>query len=248
MRDRLRRLRFWLVALLVVGLGALASPRVVPLYDGVGFPDEPYRYVAPPPGTRPTAAATSASTTTPVVGGLSVDGLTLNTGETGPQLSLFLPLGALAAADGRLAVAVAPLAPTDQPAAATIDGNVYRVTLTASAGGPVTLTAAASVGLLILRATTARQPGPVVHHRSGPGQPWTALPTERGGQDIYSAHLPGAGEYALAFLAAPAAGAGSGGGGGPPVLVVVLGGVLLVLAVVVLVVRRRSSRSARSGT
>ena len=233
--ERHRAARWWLGAGVLVLLGAMLSPRAVPLFDGVGFPDQPYRFVARPAGSPPTPAPTTAELTTPVLGGTSRAGLTVNTAEQGPQLSVFVPLGSLAASDGSVTVRATPLAPTDPPTGVTVDGNVYRISFTASAGGPVTLTAAGSVGLLVLRATTARQPGPVVEHRGGPGAPWRQLPTTRGGQDIYSARFLGAGDYTLAFLPAT-------GGGGVPVLALVLGPLVLLLAGVVVVVRRRSAR------
>ncbi|MGZ6826540.1 MAG: hypothetical protein ACXVGH_07080, partial [Mycobacteriales bacterium] len=68
----------WLAGLLLVAAGAAASPTVVPVYDGVGTPDAPYRYV----GTSP---APSAAQQTVEVGPTSSAALSLRTGETGPQ-------------------------------------------------------------------------------------------------------------------------------------------------------------------
>jgi hypothetical protein len=91
---------------------------------------------------------------------------------------------------------VAPLAPTRPPADGPIDGNVYGVSMTNPAG-PVTFKSSTST--IVLRATTAKQPGPVIEYRLGPGQKWRLLDTSRTGNDIYGSALPGAGEYALVY-------------------------------------------------
>ena len=228
--------RRWLAGALLVALGAVLSPGAVPVYDGVGQPDEPYRYVAAPEGAKATAAPTGAHATTPVQGGRSTNGLSVATAEKGPQFSLFLPPQAMAAATGPVEVDVTPSAPTDAPAGGVVDGNVYTVTLT-SAGGPVTLTERAAIATVYLRATTAKQPPPSLYRRASPTGPWTALATSRGGTDFYVAAFPGPGQFAVVFGTS----GGSTDGGGPPVLLLVLLGGLVLLVAVVLVVRRRAT-------
>lgn len=223
--------RRWAAGALLIVAGWLASPHAVPIYDGVGNPDEPYRYVAAPAGATKTAGATSASAQSPVRAGSSTNGMSVQTSEVGPQFSLFVPPKALGAAGDRVEVQVVPLAPADQPAPSTIDGNVYAVTLTSDTG-PVTLTKDAALATLYLRATTQRQPGPVMQHRPQPTAPWKALDTSRGGLDVYVSSFVGAGEYALAF---PPGKAASGGG-----LPLVLLGVPVLLVAVVVVVRLRA--------
>ena len=219
-----------------MGLGYVVTPGAVPIYDGVSQPDEPYRYVSPPTGAKSTPAATSAIGRSPVAAGESTSGLTLATSETGPQFSLYLPRFGLKTAGPSVQVKVTPKAPTDQPAGARLDGNVYEVAFVAPTG-PATLTAKAALATLYLRATTSRQPGPVMEHRSGPGQPWKALQTSRGGLDVYVSSLVGAGDYALAFPSRTTS------GGGFPVLPVALGAGVVVLAGVVLVLRRRAPQA-----
>jgi hypothetical protein len=225
--------RRWAAGVLLVTAGWFASPHAVPVYDGVGAPDEPYRYVAPPAGATRTAAATTAVGRSPVKDGRSAIGLSVLTAEMGPQFSLFLPPKGLAATGSTVTVQAVPVAPTDQPSPARIDGNVYAVTLTAPAG-PVTLTDQAALATLAMRATTQKQPPPVMQYRADATSPWRALETARGGLDVYYASFVGAGQYALAF--APAAQAG----GGPPVLPMVLLGVLAVLVVAVVAIRLRA--------
>lgn len=229
--------RRWAAAALLVTAGWLASPQAVPVYDGVGAPDEPYRFVARPAGATATAAATPAVGQSPVASGRSTNGLSIQTAEVGPQFSLYLPPKALAATGGPVQVRAVPQAPTDQPSSGRIDGNVYVVTLTDPAG-PVSLTDQAALATLYLRATTTRQPGPTMQYRPSAAAPWKAVQTSRGGQDVYVASFSGPGQYALAFTAAA-----RGGGGGLPVLPIVLVALFVVLAGVVLVIRLRSRDS-----
>ena len=225
--------RRWLAGALLVGLGFALSPQAVPVYDGIGQPDEPYRFVSPPRNGTTTAEPTSASIATPVAAGRSVNGMSVQTTEVGPQFSLYLPPGALGAAKGPITVTANPEAPTDQPPGARIDGNVYTVAY--DAPGPVTPTEKIAIATVYLRATSAKQPPPTVDYRPAAGQPWQVLKTSRGGTDIYVAAYPGPGQYAVAF-----AGSGDSSGGGPPVLLLALGGLVLLVVIVVVVVRLRA--------
>ena len=87
----------WAAASVLVALGWFVTPQPVPVYDGVGAPDEPYRYVSAPAGVKSTPAPTSAAASTPVSAGASTNGLSLTSAETGPQVALFLPAAALGA-------------------------------------------------------------------------------------------------------------------------------------------------------
>lgn len=224
----MRLSRLLVGAALLVGVGRLLSPDAVPVYDGIGAPDEPYRYVAAPAGATKTADATTARATSPLVKGKSTYGMSLATKEVGPQFSLFVPPMAFAAAGSSVVVTAAPEAPVDQPPGATIDGNVYTVSV--KAGGPVTLTPQAALATLYLRSTTAKQPGPIMQYRAPGATGWTAIKTSRGGQDIYVSAFPGPGSYALAFAHRSVS-----SGGSSPMPYVVIGGVLVLVAVVVVV-------------
>jgi hypothetical protein len=225
--------RRWLAGAALVTVGWLATPQPVPVYDGVSAPDEPYRYVSAPGGATTTAPPTTATATTPVKDGRSVLGLSVATREQGPQFSLYLPPMAMAA-KGTITVTATPSAPTDEPAGATIDGNVYTLQLT-STDGPVTLTEKAAIATLYLRATSAKQPPPVLQYRPAPGSPWQALKTSRGGSDFYVGRFEAPGQFAIAF-----ANATKSKGGGLPVLPIVGVGALVVHVGVVVVVRLRS--------
>jgi hypothetical protein len=227
--------RRWAAAAAVVTLGWLATPNAVPIYDGVGQPDEPYRYVTAPQGYQATSPATSGTVQSPVVDGVNSQGMSAQTMERGPQASLFVPPKGLAAAGGPISVTITPLAATSPPAGAVVDGNLYRLSITSPAG-PVTLTPQAAIATLYLRSTMSVQPGPVMEYRPDASQDWRALKTSRGGQDIYVSTFPGAGEYALAFTKTAA-----GKGSSPLPFVLIGGGVLLVGIVVVIRVRAKAA-------
>ncbi len=220
----------WGAAALIVTVGWLVTPQAVPVYDGIAQPDDPYRYATA------TVSAPAANASTAISNGASTNGLSISTSETGPQAALFLPMGAFAAPAGTVTVTIRPSAPTDQPSDGKLDGNVYTVQAT-DPSGPVTVTSKAALATIYLRATTARQPAPVMEHRAAAGQPWQPLHTSRGGADIYVASFPGTGQYALAFGTSPARSTS-----GLPLLPLVLGGVVVLLGVVVVVIRLRSRR------
>jgi hypothetical protein len=224
---------------LLVGLGWLASPAAGPVYDGVGLPDEPYRYVVAPAGATTTVAATGATAVSPVKDGRNTDGLSVQTGEQGPQFSLFLPQFAMAAKGSTITIRITPEAVTDGPAGTRVDGNGYRVELV-DAAGPVTLTDKAAIATLYLRSTSQRKPQPTMYYRAASTAAWRALPTSAGGFDVRVASFLGAGEYVVARP--PSSGAGASGSS-VPVLPLVLVGILVVLVGVVLVVRLRAGGS-----
>jgi hypothetical protein len=226
--------RRWAVGALLVSLGWLASPSAVPVYDGLGQPDEPYRYVTAPKGATKTVPPEGVTATSPVKDGRNTNGLSVQTAEQGPQVSVFLPQFSLASDGSLITVRITPEAPVGGPAGMEVDGNVYRVELTDPAG-PVTLTERAAVATLYLRATSQEQPQPTMYYRPSPSGEWKALSTTAGGLDVRVASFVGAGDYVVAR--APS----KDDGGGAPVLPLVLVGVLVLLVGVVLVVRLRAS-------
>jgi hypothetical protein len=227
------RLAWWTFAALLVAAGWLVTSHPVTIYDGVGQPDEPYRYVSAPPGSRVTAKPTGGQTTVPVLAGVSGQDVTLLSSENAPQVSAFLPRKGLAASSGMISVSVVPEAPTDQPAVGRIDGNVYLLSIT-NAAGPVSFTANATNALIILRATSALSE-PLIEHRSGPGQKWRAVDTTRFGADRYMGPIPAAGQYALVLRNPPPGASGSGAGSHTTLIVILLGSLILLLSVVLAV-------------
>lgn len=223
--------RRWVAGALLVGVGWLVTPSAVPVYDGVGVPDEPYRFVHAPPGRPATAEPTEAVATTPVVKGVGTNGMIIATAEQAPQFSLFIPPGALASDRGPIQAKATPIAPAGEPTRAVIAGNAYLVTVSGP-GGAVTTTDKIGIASLYLRALDGSE-GWVMQHRSAHADPWVAVETSRGGTDSWVSSFKGPGEYALAK-------AGSGAAGGASVLPWVLGGGVALLILLVVAIRLRS--------
>jgi len=79
-----------LVTTVVVGLALIASAHA-PLYDGVGFPDEPYRYLRSPAGQARTAPPATAHGELKFADGVNTEKGDFATSELGPQFKLYVP-------------------------------------------------------------------------------------------------------------------------------------------------------------
>jgi hypothetical protein len=219
----------------------LMVPGSVPVYDGVGAADEPYRYVNPPVGYPKTPPPTTARATLSLTQSGLNQGKYANSDENLPQVSYFVPNGALKAPIGAtdILVTAAPVTPpVDLPADGTIVGNVYRITATTAKGAAVIVGKGISqLPTLDMRAPTAKQPGPVFE--SLVGGAWKRSPTLRIGVDIYQTSAPTLGDWALVRLNHPP-GAATGG-----VNVGLLAGGIAVIALVVVVTAIRINRGHR---
>jgi hypothetical protein len=237
-----RRTVGWLaVAIAALLLAWVVAPAAVPIYDGLGNPDEPYRYVQPPPTAKTTKKPTRAVGVVTVRNGVS-GGQFANSAEQGPQISVFVPPGALQVPPGvqRITVTATPLAPQPPlPTDGTIVTNVYDISATAN-GHPVQIVGTQHQAPSIqMRAPTAQQPGPVFERRTPNG--WQQVRTIRVGVDIYQAsQVTSFGQYALVQLSKPGAAAKSGGVN-PGLLA---GGIaLLVLTGLIVLIRLLRSRN-----
>ncbi|MDQ1496147.1 MAG: hypothetical protein QOG69_2630 [Actinomycetota bacterium] len=234
-----------LAALAALVLAWLVVPPVsTPLYDGIGAPDEPYRYVAPPAGAKHTQPPHVATADSDAAGGTNLHPFYVSSDEIGPQILMFISKGSLVVPSGVTGVRVTatPLAPDQSPAGATIDGNVYRVTATALAGtsvqGPLTFgSAGASESTITMRATSARQPSPSFVFRATPSDTWQRVTAVRVGNDIYRATVTHAGDYALAFFTS-----GAHGKSNTVTQALEIGGLALVILAAIIVVIRLSRR------
>jgi hypothetical protein len=268
---------------LILAVLALAAtvvarpPHTPPLYDGLGFPDEPYRWVVPPPGfNRTPLAATEAVVRVPVSGGANVAGQALS-GEQGPQVAVAVSPGAFAVPARVSSVtlrAVPQPVPAVPPDRGQVDSNLY--VLTAQAAGKAVPLAPGHTVLVNMRAERATDQAVVICRWTG--RQWEQVPTARVGVDIYAAQLeavapvavvrldrgvtptvpalaggssgsnPGVpGQTAGASAGARAPAAGSDGGPGANMLWLALGVIVVVLAGTLLLVRRRAQAAAESG-
>lgn len=245
--------RRW-AAVCIAALAAawVAAPATVPLYDGPGFPDEPYRYVSPPAGYRSTPPATDAKQTLQVRNGLSTAAF-VNSAERGPQISVYVPPTGLKPPAGTTTITVTatPLAPSSPlPTDGRIVGNVYKFAATTDQGGEVAIVGNSdtSMPVIQMRSPSTQPPLPVFeylspngwHQVSGVKVAGKQVKTLRVGQDIFQTFAPKFGDYALVVLnKQPSA----GGGGG--VNWALLGPGIGILAVVALIAPIRIARSRR---
>lgn len=192
-----RRTRLLALAVAVLAMAWAFTPtgRTPPLYDGLGFPDQPYRYVTAPVGYRSTPPPGAAAQDVPVRAGASntYDALSA---ELGPQVEVFLNQESLRAPAGSTVahLRATPVATSTQPADGEVWGNVYRLSATTNVGA-ATIVAGGRLDSIRLRAPTGPPPTARIGFRDASG--WHRLVTSKIGNDIYSAPLGGVGDYAV---------------------------------------------------
>ena len=231
-----------LAAVAALMLAWLIAPAAVPIYDGVGNPDEPYRYVNPPAGAKKTPAPTEAKATLSVTPAGLNNAAYANSAEVGPQVVYYVPNGALKAPSGATSITVTatPTAPPSPlPADGTIVGNVYRISATTSKGDATIVGhGVTQLPTLDMRAPSGKQPGPVFEHVVN--GVWQQSATLRIGVDIYQTSAAALGDWALVQLRSQP-GKSSGG-----INVGLLAAGIAVLVIVVLIVAIRVSRTRRA--
>ena len=241
------------VALVLLGVGWAIAPRsALPLYDGIGFPDEPYRFVQRPPNAPETKAPTIAKASGSVRNG-QVASILAASAEVAPQITVYIPKGRLVPPSGATSVAV-----TGQPVRnlATSKGqylwsNVYTVSPSPSG---TTLSSGGQQATITLRAAGPQRPIPHIAYYDGNGH-WTLLPTFPQGQDIYVAELTRFGQFAVIgdnpLLVTQLSGVSKGKGGNGSTAVGLAVGVGVGAVIVILFVlgrmRRARVRAAEGG-
>jgi hypothetical protein len=221
-------------AAVVVTAVAALSDHVVPLYDGIGFPDEPYRYVSPPQGAPKTTAATGAQHTFTARNGTNPDYSSFASAEQGPQVSVYIQNGVLNSERyvANFTVRADPRKPDVRTQKGSVAGNVYHLSADTDTGKPVSYdTELQPRGYIDLRLPQGYSFGGTIFYRQSPQAKWQALTTRRVGNDIYEAPLVGLGDYGLVHTAYKAPRSG------PPIAVWVLGSFLMLVAAGLAVLR-----------
>ena len=161
-----------------------------PLYDGVVVED-PYVWLAPPPGLH--GGAQSAQESDPVSG----VGFGVGTPEQPPQAQVIADLGSLDLPNGSTSinVSIKPVAPPAvQPQDGVIAGNVYRIGVTNQSGATIGVASDGRVTMLLRG--PASLPSATIELFSG--GTWTDLDTQSAGvPDMYTTLLSSFGDYAL---------------------------------------------------
>jgi hypothetical protein len=251
-----------LALLALAGVAVARPPHAPPLYDGLGFPDEPYRWVVPPPGAvRTQLLPTDAEVNVPVRSGASGAAQALS-GEQGPQVAVAVRDGALTVPDGATAVslhAIPRAVPTTAPVRGEVVSNLYDIS--ATVGDKAIPLAPGKTVLINLRAESPTTRAVVICRWTG--SRWDEVSTQQVGRDIFAAQLQALGPVAVVRLDAgvrptvPALGAPSGAaadtpaaagatapanGPGASLLLLVLGVAVVALAAALLVLRRRTGQ------
>lgn len=214
----------------------LLVPGGEPLFDGIGFPDEPYRYVVAPDGAGTTARPTVAIASVRLRGGTNASPITLSSKEVGPQVAVQIAAGALQAtgAAHQVTVTATPVTPDGRPPRGTWDGNAYRVAIADDAGTGVTpVVGVHGLGTVTLRATVPPPPSAKAVYRSTAAASWRLVPAALVGQDVYQCGFLGPGDYALVL------GAGGDTGTALPVLLATVPLILVAFGSIAVLVRRR---------
>ncbi|HEX3604626.1 MAG TPA: hypothetical protein VH134_01800 [Candidatus Dormibacteraeota bacterium] len=211
-------------ALLIGGIWLVAPGAAPPLYDGLEAPAEPYRHLAAAPefaGVRPPS---SVQQRVPVSIGPGLRGAVM-TDEVPPQAQLiFAPdTFAVPPATAAVDVSITPVPPPAVAAHGRLDGNVYRLTVTA--GASALAIGAGRHATVVLRGP-AGVAGP--HVELFTGRRWTALETTAlslTAPDVYAANTGALGDVAL--VVPPSTPRTGGGSPTVPIAVAALGAATL---------------------
>lgn len=189
-----QRLLWGLVALLLLPVAFLAAPPgAPPLYNGLGFPDEPYRHLGAAAGRAPGRAVVQVAGTD-----VGSAGAYAGTPERPPQAAFVLPPeGVEVSRGGSARLVVEPVAVPEPRTDGTLLSNAYLVQATAEQSQRLRLVqdAQAVVQLRVPAATDER-----VAVEFHDGRRWTNLPTRRTGEHVYSAFLPSFGIVAAVLV------------------------------------------------
>lgn len=239
-----RPVRLVVIGLAVLGLGWLFAPRfALPVYDGLGFPDEPYRFVVRPSDAQTTKKPTTATNVIHVTKGLAGAGV-LNSAEQAPQVSVLIPAGRLHAPTGtkQFTLAATPAKPIAVPHGSYLWSNVYDI---GAVDTQVSLKDGSPPATITLRAASAQRPLPKIEYYANGG--WTAVNTIAVGRDIYQANLPALGAYAVVGTAPLVVGAKAATTSASRTGVIIfVAAILVVIALIVIGVLRRRQRQHTS--
>jgi hypothetical protein len=204
--DSVRRGRgWWVILIAVLGVGAVLLARPLhapPLYDGIGFPDEPYRWVQAPPGSPKTPAVTPAKAQVRIGPGGAVPVLKGLSAEQGAQIAFQIEGDSLVVPKGGKTLSASALAgpaPVTAPPDGSLVSNVYTLSVTADVPGAVVLAAGKTA---IINMRSSRSTNDTVILEMLKGGSWSQVATGRVGTDIYAAELDSFGQFALVQLKA----------------------------------------------
>jgi hypothetical protein len=197
--------KYWLLSTSVAGILIISffSTHIVPLYDGVGFPDEPYRYVKAPKDAKNNSALSPspASTAVAISGGTNQSDVSLASREQGPQVSIYVYTQALKASSqtAKAALSATPSVSSDMNTPkGPVAGNVYSFGYQINSGSLAIKQNNKEIrGYVDLRLPQNAGANAVMLYRSSASTAWRTLETLKVGNDIYQAPVDAFGDYAL---------------------------------------------------
>ena len=220
----------------------LVRPGGLALYDGLTPPTEPYRSLHPTATSNQKGPPTAYDQTLAVVGGRSPQ-ISAVTGESTPQAALSVAAGGLVLPAGTASIRVQLTAvdpPAPAPGAGELDGNVYRMQVTAN-GAPVAL-AQGQQAYITLEGTGASGT-PQIEVFASDGS-WHAVATSPSGTaNLWFGPVDVLGDAAL-VLAPHGAATEDAGLSTAAISTIVLGAVIAAAAAVLLAARTVRRRSA----
>jgi hypothetical protein len=226
--------------LVIVGINIFSS-HIVPIYDGVGFPDEPYRYVTPPAGQKNSALSPSpAQVSVSLSNGTNQSDIGLASKEQGPQVNIYIYRLALKgiSASTKANIEAAPKSSSNlKTPVGNIAGNIYNLSAKANIGS-LLFNPAKNKGYIDLRLPQDIIPPATMVYRENDTSKWKSLDTQRVGSDVYESSIVGLGDYALVPTRAKSANTQKTKG----TIIIVLFIVLVILVAALLVVRKKNKK------
>jgi hypothetical protein len=230
-----------LASMLSIVVISLFSSKIVPIYDGVGFPDEPYRYSKPPASQKKaTLPPSPAEVSVDIKNNTNQSDVGLASKEQGPQVNIYvyrLALNAKSSSD-KISLKAQPIAPESiKTSKGNIAGNAYHLSAVSNNGAVIFNSG--KKGYIDLRVPQGFYAPVKMVYRTKSNETWQPIETSRVGNDIYEASIVGFGDYALV----PPTVKNTSGTHSPLFIIGILIALLIILITVLLIFGRRHNKT-----
>jgi hypothetical protein len=221
------------------------SSRIIPIYDGIGAPDEQYRYSKPPSSQKTaTLPPSPAEVSVEIKDSTNQSDFGLASKEQGPQVNIYVYRLAVnaPATNTKITFKAAPKVPeSTQTPKGNIAGNAYHLSV-ADNSGAVTFSSNNKKGYIDLRIPQGYYAPATMVFRKNQSEKWQPLKTSRVGNDIYEASIVEFGDYALV----PPATNSAIGNKSPLLKILVLFIILIILLAALIVVRNKHAKTGKN--
>jgi hypothetical protein len=245
-----KKYTFLLASAACVILVSMFSSHVVPLYDGVGFPDEPYRYVSASANVQNSKLQPSpTSVSVAISGGTNQSDVSFSSKEQGPQVNIYIYGFALknSVTNAKAFLQSQPKAPNGSKALnSAIAGNIYTFSYVIDRGNlSLKPTTNEQRGYIILRLPQQDGAYATMVYRPGKSAEWQKITTTKVGNDFYQGDIQGFGEYALVPVKS---GPSQGNSDWRIRIIIILTVILISLCAILVILRRKYAKSAKQRT